>query len=93
MDFLCWREGPFEQFLHRGNPIHSTNQPTNQPQGFPLYEAHQIGRATTGEPTPLSRGGLVIALLYCIIKMVGVSVELLYCTVLHCTVFVITVAY
>ena len=21
-------------------------------QGFPLYEAHQIGRATTGEPTP-----------------------------------------
>ena len=22
-------------------------------QGFPLYEAHQIGRATTGEPTPL----------------------------------------
>ena len=22
-------------------------------QGFPLYETHQIGRATTGEPTPL----------------------------------------
>ena len=22
-------------------------------QGFPLYEAHQIGRATTGEPTLL----------------------------------------
>ena len=25
-------------------------------QGFPLYEAHQIGRATTGEPTPLELG-------------------------------------
>ena len=22
-------------------------------EGFPLYEAHQIGRATTGEPKPL----------------------------------------
>ena len=31
MDFLCWRERPLEQFLHRGNPIHSITKPTNQP--------------------------------------------------------------
>ena len=29
-------------------------------QGFPLYEAHQIGRATTGGLLLWSRGGLVI---------------------------------
>ena len=26
---------------------------------FPLYEVHIIGKAATGEPTLLSRGGLV----------------------------------
>ena len=61
---FIWREGPFEQFLHRGNLIHSTNQPTNHvgsnleghppPGSWPLGQglAQEYGCRIRSNPAP-----------------------------------------